>query len=530
MKRRLGALMLAAAVGGCASTNNSPPAASQPTVRASGQCLGQPANIPGVIGPYGEPVQAMAPYQPSPMLNARQASYLMSQSVPLNMVNMSPGVIQAGAQMPGGAPMPGGPGMITPPGVPMQPGMMTPGGMMMPPPPGMSPSTGANSMWVPPSMAGSMLGMQGNMPPGGAGAMNAPNGMMVPPGSMQFTPGGPFPGGRPPGVVAALGAITGHGPDGGGYSIGRTQVRFVGPSGMKIAWLTQGPDGRPIYSAPMVEAPGRYNFLQASIYRLKLSSIEKRPGLEIYPTLEVVPGNHKTQAFLAHSAVPLEFTDEDFQEVADGKYLVKVIYLPDPQFQELAATGIGEVISTRLEPGADPILEAQRRGSILLVIRMGNVDQEAPNTPPLDSQGQPGGMPHGMMAPGMAPPGMMPQGMGSQGMVPPGMVPPGMVPPGMVPPGMVPPGVVPPNGMPSGSGPSPMPGAGGGMGGPSIPPYLRGGPGLPMPSGPMAPDAGPPTGPSTRPVPPSPMSQLPPPPPTAPMTPAGLAAQSSPGR
>jgi hypothetical protein len=275
----------------------------------------------------------------------------------------------------------------------------------------------------------------------------------------------------------------------------------------------------------MVEAPGRYNFLQASIYRLKLSSIEKRPGLEIYPTLEVVPGNHKTEAFLAHSAVPLEFTDEDFQEVADGKYLVKVIYLPDPQFQELAATGIGEVISTRLEPGADPILEAQRRGCILLVIRMGNVDQEAPNTPPLDSRGSAGGMPHGMTAPGMMPPGMVPPGM-----VPPGMAPPGMVPPGVVPPGMVPPGMVPPNGLPSGGGATPMPGAGNGMGGPSVPPYLRPNPGMPMPSGP--PDAGPPNGRNPAPVPqtpPGPLSQLPPATPAAPPTPAGLAVQNSHG-
>jgi hypothetical protein len=154
---------------------------------------------------------------------------------------------------------------------------------------------------------------------------------------------------------------------------------------MRISWLSQGFDGKPSFSAPMVEVPGRYNFLQASIYRLKLSNIRGRPGLEVYPTLEVVPQNPKTIAFLAHSAVPVEFTPMDFQDVIEGKYLVKVIYLPDPPFQELAATGIDEIISTRLEPGADPILEAQRRGSILLVIRMGNVDQEAPNTPPLDA-------------------------------------------------------------------------------------------------------------------------------------------------
>jgi hypothetical protein len=201
-------------------------------------------------------------------------------------------------------------------------------------------------------------------------------------------------------------------PGGKDLTAGRTQVRFTGPDGMRVAWLSQNPEGKLAYTGTMVETPGRYNFQQASIYRLKLSSIRGRPGLEIYPTLEVVPCNPKTAAFLAHSAVPVEFTAEDFKEVAEGKFLVKVIYLPDPQFQELAATGTDEIISTRLEPGCDPILEAQRRGCILLVIRMGNVDQEAPNTPPLDGP-----------APNAA----------ETSMVPPGMVPPGMVPPGMSP-------------------------------------------------------------------------------------------------
>jgi hypothetical protein len=502
MKRRLGALIVATAMGGCMSANHSSQTGGDPTVRASGQFTTQ--TVPGVVGPYGEPVQMAAPYTASApsWLTARRAEYMMSQSVPLDMVNGGLGVLPAAAQLPG-----------------MPAGVMPPGGGMMPPPGGMPISNGSNTIMVPRSTMGMMSGMNGAAPQGN---MAMPPGMMPPPpGSMQYSPYGPFPGGIPPGAVAALGAITGHGlGQGPGYTIGRTQVRFVGPSGMKIAWQTQGADGKPGYSAPMVEAPGRYNFLQASIYGLKLSSIEKRPGLEVYPTLEVVPGNHKTEAFLAHSAVPLLFTDEDFQEVAEGKYLVKVIYLPDPQFQELAAAGTDEIVSTRLEPGADPVLEAQRRGSILLVIRMGNVDQEAPNTPPLTSRDGPGGA-------GMMPPGMMPHGM---------MAMPGMMPPGMMPPNMT----------------GPTPGPSGPSGGPSIPPYLRGGPG-PVPSGPPAPSpshsplpgAAPmPNGPAIPPMPPAfpggPTSRLPdasefrqagslPPtwPPSAPPTPAGLATQGS---
>jgi hypothetical protein len=212
---------------------------------------------------------------------------------------------------------------------------------------------------------------------------------MMPPGNLISPPGvaampaGLPPGLRPPGAVAAVGALTGNAP--APFPIQRTEVRFVGPPGMKIAWYGPTSDGKGGFGPQYLEAPARYNFLQASIYRLKLSDIPNRPGVELYPTLEVVPAKAKTCTFLAHSAVPIVFTEEDFDQVAAGNFVVKVIYLPDPQFQDLAATGPDEVVSSRLEPGVDPIIEAKRRGSILLVIRLGNIDLEAPNTPAMDA-------------------------------------------------------------------------------------------------------------------------------------------------
>jgi hypothetical protein len=176
---------------------------------------------------------------------------------------------------------------------------------------------------------------------------------------------------------------------------------------MNVAWFSPTPDGKGGFANKVV-APGRYNFLQAAIYRLKLSNIPNRRGLELYPTLEVVPANMRTATFLAHSAVPVTFTDDDFEQVVAGNFLVKVVYLPDPQYQDLATTGPDEVVSSRLEPGVDPIAEARRRGSILLVVRLGNIDLESPNTPAMDApnpfirqtmpQAPPG---NGLMAPGL---------------------------------------------------------------------------------------------------------------------------------
>jgi hypothetical protein len=86
----------------------------------------------------------------------------------------------------------------------------------------------------------------------------------------------------------------------------------------------------------------------------------------------------RTEAFLAHNAIPVQFTPEDFDQVRSGNFVTKVIYLPDPAYQELALAGVETLVSTRLDPGVDPITEADRRGAILAIVRLGNKDLHAP--------------------------------------------------------------------------------------------------------------------------------------------------------
>ncbi len=100
--------------------------------------------------------------------------------------------------------------------------------------------------------------------------------------------------------------------------------------------------------------------------------------MELYPTLEVGPVLPRTEAFLAHNAIPVQFTPEDFDQAISGNFVTKVIYLPDPEYQELALAGVETLVSTRLDPGVDPIVEADRRGAILAIVRLGNKDLQAP--------------------------------------------------------------------------------------------------------------------------------------------------------
>jgi hypothetical protein len=154
-----------------------------------------------------------------------------------------------------------------------------------------------------------------------------------------------------------------------------SQVFFAGPEGMWVRWDVSMPGA--FDSEPLV-VPGLFNFPQGAIYRLKLENIPGRPGTSLYPTLEIGLATPRTQAFLAHNAIPVQFTEEDFDQVLSGNFVTKVIYLPDPEFQELALAGVETLVSTRLDPGVDPIVEADRRGAILAIVRLGNKDLEIP--------------------------------------------------------------------------------------------------------------------------------------------------------
>ena len=164
------------------------------------------------------------------------------------------------------------------------------------------------------------------------GKLGHPVAHNLPPAQRIMEPGpgvgGPGPGvlppPPPPGITAPAPPV---------------QVLFSQPDGMQVRWDVTAVGH---YDSEPLIVPGRQNFPQGSIFRLKVSNIEGqgREGVELYPTLEIGPTTPRTAAFLAHNAIPIQFTEEDFDQVLTGNMVTKVIYLPDPEFQELALANV----------------------------------------------------------------------------------------------------------------------------------------------------------------------------------------------
>ena len=160
----------------------------------------------------------------------------------------------------------------------------------------------------------------------------------------------------------------------------QVQILFAGPKGTRVSWRKDDAHKNKIE----LVAPARYNFRTGQAYHVELRNIPGREGVELYPSLQIATVKAQTRAYVAHNAISLQLTDEDIDQALAGHLVTKVIYLPDPEHQELAIAGIATVVSTRLDPGIDPVVEADRRGEIVAVLQVGNRDSDPPGVAPRD--------------------------------------------------------------------------------------------------------------------------------------------------
>lgn len=151
------------------------------------------------------------------------------------------------------------------------------------------------------------------------------------------------------------------------------QVVFRGPKGLVVNMRKEQEAG---FVDPPIEnhgpCPSRWNIaITPNHYRrLRLTGIPGHDEVVVLPTILFNPANSDTKSLLAHNAISIEFTTEDFEQVFKGNEVRKVIYLPNPEFANRAINSVETLVSTRLDPGVNLVQEAQRLGSILAIVEI----------------------------------------------------------------------------------------------------------------------------------------------------------------
>jgi len=151
-------------------------------------------------------------------------------------------------------------------------------------------------------------------------------------------------------------------------------VRIVLPGEGKISYY----NGSPQAEVP-TEAPSQARMMVGHVYRVKLSGMAGHPGLELYPTIELLDRLHPPEGKLDQYPIPVEFTEEEIKAAAEDRLVTKVLYLEQPD----TATPVSNAARARVEELDQRInlLEAADvRGRPMAIVRLGGRVPD-PNSP-----------------------------------------------------------------------------------------------------------------------------------------------------
>ncbi|MFK7778193.1 MAG: hypothetical protein QM501_08740 [Gimesia sp.] len=125
----------------------------------------------------------------------------------------------------------------------------------------------------------------------------------------------------PPGVAGQWAAMSGL------VQAGYIQPMQVSlPSKGVVTFFAGGPN-----QTIQKSSPAPIGFSVGYVYRVKLSGMPEFPGVEIYPTIELIDRLHPPAGLVEAYPVPISFSQEDIELALSGRMVTKVIYLERPQ-------------------------------------------------------------------------------------------------------------------------------------------------------------------------------------------------------
>ena len=171
-----------------------------------------------------------------------------------------------------------------------------------------------------------------------------PNNALMPPGqvgSQMLLRGGPIPGYFQP-----------------------TQLRC--PQGGSIAIAT---NGKFAGGTPSVLNAG---LLIGSPYRLKITEIPGLPGVELYPTVELLDRLHPPAGLETRFPIPIHLTAQELRMAAEGLFVTRVIYLEDPTNPVAIQDQADRQRFFDVRFNEDPLRVADQLGRPMAILRIGS--------------------------------------------------------------------------------------------------------------------------------------------------------------
>jgi hypothetical protein len=108
------------------------------------------------------------------------------------------------------------------------------------------------------------------------------------------------------------------------------------------------------------------------VYRFRVTEIPGHPGVEVFPTVEMVDRMYPPPGQALRFPVPVELTQRELEMAAEGRFITRIIYVEDPQLAlPIAEKASSETRWIEVRAGEDPLVTADALGRPIAILRMG---------------------------------------------------------------------------------------------------------------------------------------------------------------
>ena len=109
------------------------------------------------------------------------------------------------------------------------------------------------------------------------------------------------------------------------------------------------------------------------VYRFRAVGVPGFPGVEVFPSVELIDRLYPPPGKANEFPVPIELTTDDLRLAAEGAFVTKVVYVEDPR----TALPLNEENGQQrfdASPGDDPLVLAGELGRPIAIVRIGSRD------------------------------------------------------------------------------------------------------------------------------------------------------------
>jgi hypothetical protein len=140
-----------------------------------------------------------------------------------------------------------------------------------------------------------------------------------------------------------------------------------------------------VYSATpqplaMIAAPAQFSVSAGHLYRLRISDMPEFPGVEIFPSIEILDRLHPPHGAAANYPIPIVLTQADLRDAVAGALVTRVIYLENPRLAA-AVDPLRRESPHTVDPTRNALQEADQMGRAMIIVRIGGRIPSDPNLP-----------------------------------------------------------------------------------------------------------------------------------------------------